>query len=51
LVVKERDLRRLPWLSRGWMIASEARNNVTWHLLQIGARDDGPRAKSRELTQ
>ena len=48
LVVKERDLRRLPRLSRGWIIASEARNNAAWYLLQIGARDDAPRAKSQE---
>jgi 4-amino-4-deoxy-L-arabinose transferase-like glycosyltransferase len=46
LLVKERDLRRLPRLSRGWIIASEARNNATWHLLQVGARDDAPRGKS-----
>jgi 4-amino-4-deoxy-L-arabinose transferase-like glycosyltransferase len=51
LLVKERDLRRLPRLSRGWIIASEARNNATWHLLQIGARDDRPRAKPEESTQ
>jgi 4-amino-4-deoxy-L-arabinose transferase-like glycosyltransferase len=43
LLVKERDLRRLPRLSRGWIIASEARSSTTWHLLQIGVRDDAPR--------
>jgi len=45
LLVKERDLRRLPQLSRGWIIASEARPSATWHLLQTGASDDMPRAQ------
>jgi len=37
-----------PRESRGWIIASEARNNAAWYLFQIGARDDAPRAKSQE---
>ena len=46
LLVRERDLRRLPRLSPSWIVASEARNNAAWHLFEIGARGDAPHGKS-----
>ncbi len=41
LLIKERDLRRLPQLAQSAIIASEARSSATWHLIELGA---GPSA-------
>jgi 4-amino-4-deoxy-L-arabinose transferase-like glycosyltransferase len=35
LLIKERDLRRLPALPRTIMLASESRGSATWHLLEF----------------
>ena len=37
LLIKERDLQRLPKLPREWIITSEARSGTTWHLVEIRA--------------
>ena len=37
LLIKERDLRRLPKLPRKWIITSEARSGTPWHLVEIRA--------------
>ena len=37
LLIKERDLQRLPKLPRKWIITSEARSSTTWHLVEIRA--------------
>ncbi len=37
LLIKERDLQRLPKLPREWIITSEAKNVTTWHLVEIRA--------------
>jgi len=46
ILVKERDLRDLPRLSRRWIIASEALGSATWHLIEF--KRDGGTAKARE---
>lgn len=35
LLIKERDLRRLPQLSRQWIVTSDARTTAVWHLVEI----------------
>jgi hypothetical protein len=37
LLIKERDLQRLPKLPRKWIITSEAKSSTTWHLVEIRA--------------
>jgi len=43
LLIKERDLRRLPKLPRERIITSEARSSATWHLVEIRAPAKVPR--------
>jgi 4-amino-4-deoxy-L-arabinose transferase-like glycosyltransferase len=38
LVIKERDLTRLPQLARQRVVISEANGNTTWHLVQLRGR-------------
>lgn len=47
LLVKERDLRRLPQLSRGWIVASERKSSAPWHLLAIAAGAEARWEKSQ----
>lgn len=45
ILVKERDLRGLPQLSRQWIIASESLGSATWHLIEF--KRDGGALKAR----
>jgi 4-amino-4-deoxy-L-arabinose transferase-like glycosyltransferase len=38
LIIKERDLTRLPQLARQRVVVSEANRNTTWHLVQLRGR-------------
>jgi 4-amino-4-deoxy-L-arabinose transferase-like glycosyltransferase len=45
LVIKERDLRRLPKVPRQWIVASEPRSSAIWYLVEIRATAEEPRMK------
>jgi hypothetical protein len=38
LLVKERDLQRLPQISREWIVASETLGGTTWSLVELKKR-------------
>jgi 4-amino-4-deoxy-L-arabinose transferase-like glycosyltransferase len=46
LLVKERDLGRLPMLPRSWVIASDRKGRMPWHLVRTAYRDRPSRSKS-----
>lgn len=38
MLIKERDLKRVPSLSRKWIIASDADGTSTWYLIELRQR-------------
>ena len=38
LIIKERDLDRLPQLPREWIVVSETQTSAMWHLVRLRTR-------------
>jgi hypothetical protein len=38
LIIKARDLERLPQLRRQWVVLSDAKTNANWYLVQLRVR-------------